>query len=71
MSLIKIRLELQAETGYKKAELWMIDLSEFASVKAFATHFEQDGGRLDILVMNAGISLRRGYESSVEGWEST
>ncbi|KAJ7177415.1 hypothetical protein C8R43DRAFT_872411, partial [Mycena crocata] len=47
---------LQAATGYKRSQLWLIDLSDFDSVKSFADRFEQDGGRLDILVENAGIS---------------
>ena len=33
-----------------------MDLSQFASVVDFANRFERDGGRLDILVMNAGVA---------------
>ncbi|KAJ7663843.1 hypothetical protein DFH06DRAFT_1128222 [Mycena polygramma] len=47
--------ELKTETGYGKAELWLVDLADFASVKEFADKFERDGGRLDILVENAGV----------------
>jgi len=60
---------VEAETGYK-AELWLIDLSSFASVSEFATRFEQEGGRLDYLVMNAGIAACS-YEESKEGYEMT
>ncbi|KAJ6580899.1 short-chain dehydrogenase [Mycena capillaripes] len=61
---------LKAETGYSKAELWIIDLADFASVKQFADKFERDGGRLDILVENAGIATNK-YESTKDGWESS
>ncbi|KAJ6616659.1 hypothetical protein B0H10DRAFT_2434847 [Mycena sp. CBHHK59/15] len=44
--------ELRADTGCTKAELWLIDLADFASVadsvRRFADKFEQEGGRLDI-----------------------
>ncbi|KAJ7673613.1 short-chain dehydrogenase [Mycena rosella] len=60
---------LKAGTGYKKAELWIVDLANFASVKQFADKFERDGGRLDILVENAAI-LPFKYESTKDGWES-
>jgi len=53
----------------KNAELWLLDLSRFSSVVDFADKFEKEGGRLDILVMNAGIATRK-YED-MEGWEST
>ncbi|KAF8159860.1 short-chain dehydrogenase [Crassisporium funariophilum] len=48
------RLKIQEETGFE-AELWIIDLSSFASVSNFVKIFEKDGGRLDILVQNAGV----------------
>ncbi|KAJ7721625.1 hypothetical protein B0H16DRAFT_1602341 [Mycena metata] len=56
--------ELQAKTGYKKAELWIVDLAEFAD------KFEQDGGRLNILVENAARAQLK-YESTKDGWESS
>jgi hypothetical protein len=58
-----------AETGFL-AELLILDMSELASVSAFVTAFEQKYDRLDILVCNAGVSVRS-YSSSVDGWEST
>jgi retinol dehydrogenase-12 len=61
---------LKAATGYTKAELWIIDLADFASVKQFADRFEQDGGRLDILVENAAIAPTT-YEATKDGWESS
>ncbi|KAK0216887.1 hypothetical protein IW262DRAFT_155178 [Armillaria fumosa] len=61
--------EIQADTGYSKAELWMIDLANFNSVVAFADRADRELERLDILVENAGIATWN-YEQ-VEGWEKT
>ncbi|KAJ7461641.1 hypothetical protein FB451DRAFT_1404871 [Mycena latifolia] len=41
--------KLKAATGYERAELWLIDLADFTSVRHFADKFESDGGRLDAL----------------------
>ncbi|KAJ7302935.1 hypothetical protein DFH08DRAFT_57252 [Mycena albidolilacea] len=60
--------KLKAATGYSKAELWLVDLSDFESVKNFGDKFERDGGRLDILVENAAI-LSDKYEGTKDGWE--
>jgi NAD(P)-dependent dehydrogenase (short-subunit alcohol dehydrogenase family) len=60
--------ELKATTGYSKAELWIIDLADFASVKEFANKFERDGGRLDILVENAG-TISSKHEATKDDWE--
>ncbi|KAJ7089873.1 hypothetical protein B0H15DRAFT_839583 [Mycena belliarum] len=62
--------KLKAETGYTKAELWIVDLADFASVKHFAQRFEQDGGRLDILVENAGVAAWD-YVPTKDGWETS
>ncbi|KAJ6526942.1 hypothetical protein DFH09DRAFT_935822 [Mycena vulgaris] len=60
--------KLKADTGYRSAELWIVDLADFASVKRFADKFEQDGGRLDILVENAGVNIDK-YGATKDGWE--
>jgi len=62
---------LERETGYQSAELWIIDLSEFQSIRLFADKFEKDGGRLDILVENAASTPKGIYEETCDGWEST
>ncbi|KAF7360243.1 hypothetical protein MVEN_00753100 [Mycena venus] len=62
--------KLKAATGYTKAELWIVDLADFESVKQFATKFDRDGGRLDILVENAAIGTFK-YAPTKEGWESS
>ncbi|KAJ7838051.1 hypothetical protein B0H13DRAFT_2677621 [Mycena leptocephala] len=61
---------LKAATGYSKAELWIIDLADFESVKQFAHKFERDGGRLDILVENAALA-NFDYEATKDGWEAS
>ncbi|KAK0458286.1 uncharacterized protein EV420DRAFT_389965 [Desarmillaria tabescens] len=50
---------LQKDTGYLKAELWIIDLANFGSVTAFADKCERELDRLDILVENAGMAAFR------------
>ncbi|KAJ7466923.1 hypothetical protein FB451DRAFT_1483837 [Mycena latifolia] len=60
---------LRAETGSKNVELWIVDLADFASVKRFADKFEQDGGRLDILVENAAIATLK-HDPTKDGWET-
>ncbi|KAJ7039918.1 hypothetical protein C8F04DRAFT_1254710 [Mycena alexandri] len=60
--------KLKAETNYTKAELWLVDLANFKSVTKFADKFEQDGGRLDILVANAAVAIGE-YEATKDGWE--
>ena len=47
---------IQQETGFAAVEYWPLELTEFASVKAFADRFEKDGGDLDLLVANAAIA---------------
>ncbi|PBK94492.1 short-chain dehydrogenase [Armillaria gallica] len=61
--------QIENDTGYSKAELWIIDLANFNSVVAFADRAEQELDRLDILVENAGVAAWE-YEQ-VEGWEKT
>jgi len=61
---------LQQETGYDKAELWLINLAQFSSVVAFADKFVEEGGRLDLLILNAGVVLSTFSETS-DGWEES
>jgi len=57
-------------TGFKNAELALVDLSKFASVSAFAEAFIRDGSQIDILVYNAGVAYPH-YVSTGDGWEET
>ncbi|PFH48614.1 hypothetical protein AMATHDRAFT_42140 [Amanita thiersii Skay4041] len=60
---------IKRETGYERAELWLIDFLEFSSVQEFANKFEKDGGRLDYLVLNAGIIPLGERKETKDGWE--
>ncbi|KAF9460542.1 short-chain dehydrogenase [Collybia nuda] len=61
--------KLRSETGFEPVELWIIDLAKFSSVSEFASKFEKDGGRLDILVQNAAAAPSIRQETS-DGWEN-
>ena len=60
---------LRTETGYDQAELWLVDQADFSSVKSFADKFEEQGGRLDYLILNAAVAIRT-YEPTKDGWET-
>ena len=63
-------LDIKAATGYQ-SELWLLDLQSFASVKAFADKWEQEGSqRLDILVENAGIMPGSSFTKTTDEWET-
>ncbi|EGN95975.1 hypothetical protein SERLA73DRAFT_185437 [Serpula lacrymans var. lacrymans S7.3] len=62
--------EIKSETGYDKAELWLIDLANFSSVLAFADKFDKEGQGLDILVMNAAV-FQLAYQGTPDGWETS
>ncbi|KAG6918163.1 hypothetical protein DXG01_016148 [Tephrocybe rancida] len=62
--------KLRNETGYRGAELWLVDLSRFSSAVAFVDKFEQEGGRLDILVANAATIISE-YSATLDGWETS
>lgn len=61
--------DIKQSTGFD-AELWLIDLCSFASVKAFVDKFEKEVERLDILVANAAIISTK-YETTEDGWETS
>ncbi|KAJ8487118.1 hypothetical protein ONZ45_g14441 [Pleurotus djamor] len=61
---------LGEETGYDRAELWLVDLASFDSVKAFAEKFNQEVERLDILVANAAV-IPTTYQETIDGWETS
>lgn len=62
-------LEAIRATGFKgAAEIALVDLSQFASVSAFADAFARDGSQIDILVYNAAVAMRK-YSATGDGWE--
>ena len=52
-----------------KIDVWELDMGNYASVRRFAARIEKDMPRLDIAILNAGISPND-YIVGVEGWES-
>ena len=61
--------ELKTETGYESAELWVIDLARISSVVDFAERFEKEGGRIDILLLNAAVAPFAGQQLTADGYE--
>jgi NAD(P)-dependent dehydrogenase (short-subunit alcohol dehydrogenase family) len=47
-----------------------MDQGNFSSVIAFADKVEREGGKIDILVANAGI-VNPQYSITEDGWETT
>lgn len=60
---------LEQAIGYSKAELWIVDLADFASVKSFVDRALKDLERLDILVLNAAVVSPK-YSATKDGWET-
>ncbi|KAF7309208.1 hypothetical protein MKEN_01123500 [Mycena kentingensis (nom. inval.)] len=60
--------KLKAATGYDP-EVWLVDLTDFGSVSAFADRVGEEM-RLDILVANAALA-RIEYEGTKDGWEAS
>lgn len=57
--------DIATRTGYA-AELQLLDLAKFTSVKDFVSRLA--GDPVDILVMNAGMAQNH-YETSEDSWE--
>ncbi|KAI5892399.1 NAD(P)-binding protein [Schizophyllum commune H4-8] len=64
---------LQKETGSKNSELMLVDLADFSSTMQFAAELEARVDRLDLLVLNAGVTAQNGSKrtATVDGWEPT
>jgi NAD(P)-dependent dehydrogenase (short-subunit alcohol dehydrogenase family) len=63
----KARLEAATTNLTAEIEVWEVDLSSFASVKAFAARAEKLQ-RLDAAILNAGLASGK-FQLSDEGWE--
>jgi len=61
--------KLKTETGYESAELRIIDLAQISSVVDFAEQFEKEGGRIDILLLNAATAPVPGQQLTADGYE--
>lgn len=65
------RGQLEAQTGSIGAiSVYELDMNSFASVKRFAERVSQEFGKIDIVILNAGLRNRE-YVTSPEGWEET
>ncbi|HSB10758.1 MAG TPA: SDR family oxidoreductase [Blastocatellia bacterium] len=62
--------EIKQKSGNRKVELMICDLSSQNSIRRFAEEFRQRHERLDVLVNNAGVVLRR-RSMTEDGIEST
>ena len=63
-------IAVKEATKTNVAECWTIDLSDFKSISVFVDRFEKEGGgRLDLLVENAGLVTRK-FSTTKDGWES-
>jgi len=63
-----IKKELKPESK-TKVEPWALELSSFASVVAFADKFEKDGGKLDVVIINAAVADVKVTRTG-DGWET-
>ncbi|KAL0959297.1 hypothetical protein HGRIS_014562 [Hohenbuehelia grisea] len=61
---------LKESTGYEKAELMLVELSQFSSVKAFADKVEAEVENLDLLVLNAAI-IATSFEVTEDVYEKS
>ncbi len=52
-----------------RVDVWELDMGNYASVQRFAARIEREMPRLDVAILNAGISPSD-YEVGAEGWES-
>ncbi len=60
--------EVKKLSGSDLVEMRRIDLSDFASVRAFCAGLQNDGIRLDVIVSNAGVAPSRGRRT-VDGFD--
>lgn len=51
-----------------KVDVWEVDLTDFESVKRFASRCERELDRLDILLENAGLVTK--WLLTTDGWET-
>lgn len=63
------QIELEKRTQrHNVIQIWELEMSSFASVRAFARRVEKEVKRVDVALLNAGI-WNRDYAVSAEGWE--
>ena len=60
---------IQASAQDAKVQLMLLDLADLSSVKRFSEQFQQDFGRLDLLINNAGVMMPKTREQTKDGFE--
>ena len=64
------KIEERAARGKQSnLHVWELDMGDYASVQRFAAIVETELPRLDVAILNAGISAQS-YVVGIEGWES-
>lgn len=66
----KAMLESTHRQTTADVQVWPLDLSSFASVKAFAQRASRELDRIDVLVENAGIFRNTRWDVTEDGWEA-
>lgn len=60
---------MRAEVPGADVRFETLDLTNLASIRAFAERMQASGDRIDLLINNAGIMARQQRETSVDGFE--
>jgi NAD(P)-dependent dehydrogenase (short-subunit alcohol dehydrogenase family) len=66
----EVAADINAKTGQRCAAIMTVDASDQRSIRAFASHYRDTYGTLDVLVNNAGVLLPR-RETSIDDIELT
>jgi len=67
---LEARNRIIEKTGNRQVHLELVDLSDQAEVRNFASSFQNRADRLDVLVNNAGVLLKE-RQTSIDGVEMT
>ncbi|KAK8072971.1 short-chain dehydrogenase/reductase family protein [Apiospora saccharicola] len=62
---------LRHEFPHAQIEVWILDMEDPKSVSAFAVKCDQDLGRIDIVILNAGVQNKDAVVSAKTGNEQT
>lgn len=66
----KARQEIIDRTGNRRTDLMICDMSSMESIRNFSKRFKSRYKRLDVLINNAGVSLKE-RQTTVDGFEQT
>lgn len=63
--------KLQPVNPEAKIRVWQLDMESYASIQAFAKRCEQELDRIDVAILNAGVSLKNFSKTESTGHEKT